>query len=73
MKYNLRIKNLSRQRLAGLIMECTRLLTVHGTEETFGLDLELSELPEMYQLQQESTDEDCDRNSREGTSCERAS
>lgn len=66
MKYNLRIKNLSRRRLAELIIECTRLLTVHGTEETFGLDLELSELPEMYQIQQESTDEDCNRNSREG-------
>ena len=73
MKYNLRIKNLSRRRLAELIIECTRLLTVHGTEETFGLDLELSELPEMYQIQQESTDEDCDRDPSEGTSGERAS
>ena len=73
MKYNLRIKNLSRRRLAELIIECTRLLTVHGTEETFGLDLELSELPEMYQIQQETKDEDCDRDSSEGTSGERAS
>lgn len=73
MKYNLRIKNLSRRRLAELIIECTRLLTVHGTEETFGLDLELSELPEMYQIQQESTDEDCNRNSREGAPGERES
>lgn len=71
MKYNLRIKNLSRRRLAELIIECTRLLTVHGTDETFGLDLELSELPEMYQIQQESTDEDCYRYSSQGTSRER--
>lgn len=70
MKYNLRIKNLSRQRLAELIIECTRLLTVHGTEETFGLDLELPELPEMYQIQQESTDEDCNRYTSQGTSRE---
>lgn len=71
MKYNLRIKNLSRRRLAELIIECTRLLTVHGTDETFGLDLELSELPEMYQIQQESTDEDYNRYSSQGTSRER--
>lgn len=71
MKYNLRIKNLSRRRLAELIIECTRLLTVHGTDETFGLDLELSELPEMYQIQQESTDEDCYRDPSQGTSRER--
>ena len=73
MKYNLRIKNLSRRRLAELIIECTRLLTVHGTEETFGLDLELPELPEMYQIQQETKDEDCDRDSSEGATGERDS
>lgn len=73
MKYNLRIKNLSRRRLAELIIECTRLLTVHGTDETFGLDLELSELPEMYQIQQESTDEDCYRDPSQGETGERYS
>lgn len=71
MKYNLRIKNLSRRRLAELIIECTRLLTVHDTDETFGLDLELSELPEMYQIQQESTDEDYNRYSSQGETGER--
>lgn len=46
--YIMRIKNLSRQKLAALIMECAHLLEVYGTEEKFGLDLDLDELPEMY-------------------------
>lgn len=48
--YKLRIKNLSRQKLSALIMECTHLLEVYGFEEKFGLDIDLEELPEMYEM-----------------------
>lgn len=48
--YKLRIKNLSRQKLSALIMECAHLLEVYGAEEKFGLDIDLEELPEMYEM-----------------------
>ena len=50
MKYLMRIKNIPRKRLAGMIMEYTRLLTEYGAEEEFGIDLDLETLPEMYEL-----------------------
>ena len=47
--YIMRLKNMSRQDLAALIMECAHLLEVYGTEEKFGLDINLDTLPEMYE------------------------
>ena len=66
MRYLMRIKNIPRQRLAGMIMEYTRLLTEHGAQEEFGIDFDLDALPEMYELpekgekEQETKDEYCD-------------
>ena len=48
--YKLRIKNLSRQKLSALIMECAHLLEVYGTDEEFVLDIDLEEIPEMYEI-----------------------
>ena len=48
--YKLRIKSLSRQDISALIMECAHLLEVYGTEEKFCLDIELDELPELYEM-----------------------
>lgn len=70
MRYLLRIKNVSRQRVAAMIMEYTRLLTEYGAEEEFGIDFDLDTLPEMYEVpetcnkEQESTNEDCDGHTR---------
>lgn len=47
--YILRIKNLPRARIAGIAIECIRLLTEYGSESTFGIDFDLDELPEMYE------------------------
>lgn len=66
MRYLMRIKNIPRKRLAGMIMEYTRLLTEYGAEEEFGIDFDLDTLPEMYELpekgekEQENKDEYCD-------------
>lgn len=48
--YKLRIKSLSRQELSALIMECAHLLEVYGTEEKFCLDIDLEEIPELYDM-----------------------
>lgn len=48
--YKLRIKSLSRQKLSALIMECAHLLEAHSAEEKFGIDIDLEELPEMYEM-----------------------
>lgn len=47
--YLLRIKDIPRKRLAGIAVECIRLLTEHGTEDHFGLDMDLDNIPELYE------------------------
>ena len=48
--YKLRLKPLSRQKLSALIVECAHLLEVYGTDEEFVLDIDLEEIPEMYEI-----------------------
>lgn len=54
--YILRIKDLPRKRIAGIAIECIRLLTEYGSERTFGLDLDLDTLPEMYEVPKQDTE-----------------
>ena len=54
--YILRMKNLPRAIIAGLAMECIRLLTEYGSESELVLDIDLKTLPEMYEVPKQETE-----------------